>query len=132
MADAMDDLPSEPHWLDVDGRRYRATDPAIPSGFREEIFAELLRARRAIQILKPTRDHALIGHNRRQAYAAKVALGERGEPWWDEPTIEGRRARVEAAVLTWQGIAPQRIDLPVRCGSCRRWRGLEGAPPGRP
>ncbi|WP_258934324.1 DUF3253 domain-containing protein [Nesterenkonia pannonica] len=28
---------------------------------------------------------------------AKVALGERGDPWW-EPTEEGRRERIAAAV----------------------------------
>jgi len=29
---------------------------------------------------------------------AKVALGERGEPWWDEPSEAGRRARMAAAM----------------------------------
>jgi len=29
---------------------------------------------------------------------AKVALGERGEPWWDEPTEQGRRERLAATM----------------------------------
>lgn len=29
---------------------------------------------------------------------AKVALGERGEPWWEEPTDGGRRARLAATI----------------------------------
>ena len=28
---------------------------------------------------------------------AKLALGERGEPWWDEPTVDGLAARRDAA-----------------------------------
>ena len=29
---------------------------------------------------------------------AKVALGERGEPWWEEPSEAGRRERLAAAM----------------------------------
>jgi hypothetical protein len=69
----------------VDGRRWRATDPAIPEALRAELVAELMAARR-IQARVRVQD-------------AKVALGERGEPWW-EPTEAGQRDRLAAAVRT--------------------------------
>lgn len=72
-------------YIVVDGRRWRASDPTIPDGFRAELVAELMAARR-IQARGRTQD-------------AKVALGERGEPWW-EPTESGRRTRMAAVVRT--------------------------------
>jgi hypothetical protein len=82
----------EPRYLVVDGRRWRATDPGIPERLRSELVAELMSARRAV------------GHGsdvpaaRRRVQDAKVALGERGEPWWEGPTAEGRAERLAAAV----------------------------------
>lgn len=69
----------------VDGRRWRASDPSIPETLRTELVAELMAARR-IQARGRTQD-------------AKVALGERGEAWW-EPTEEGRRTRLAAVIRT--------------------------------
>jgi hypothetical protein len=83
--------PAEPErtpdgrYIVVDGRRWRATDPGIPEALRAELVAELMAARR-IQARARVQD-------------AKVALGERGEPWW-EPTEAGRRDRLAAAART--------------------------------
>lgn len=41
-------------------------------------------------------DHVVLA--RQRVHAAKVALGERGTPWWDEPDDESLRARAEAAI----------------------------------
>jgi len=76
----------------VDGRRWRASDPSIPEALRAELVAELMAARRAV------RDDPATARPRVQD--AKVALGERGEPWWEEPTEAGRRDRVAAALRT--------------------------------
>ena len=67
----------------VDGRRWRATDPSIPEPLRQELVNELMSARRT--------------QDRPRTQDAKVALGERGEPWW-EPTDEGRRARLASTI----------------------------------
>ena len=45
----------------------------------------------------------LLADARAQVHAAKVALGERGEPWWEASTEAGRRERVEAAILALAG-----------------------------
>ncbi|OFK06736.1 DUF3253 domain-containing protein [Kocuria rhizophila] len=74
----------------VKGRKWRATDTGIPETFRKELVAELMSARRAVK----SRDE----HARDRVQDAKVALGERGEPWWEEPTEDGLRAR-EAATI---------------------------------
>ena len=76
----------------VGGRRWRASDPSIPEPLRAELVDELRAARRAV---RTDGDAA-----RPRVQDAKVALGERGEPWWDEPTDAGRRTRLAAALRT--------------------------------
>lgn len=73
----------------VEGRRWRASDPSIPEPLRAELVTELMRARREVR----TRGDDV----RPCVQDAKVALGERGEPWW-EPSDDGRRERLAAAV----------------------------------
>lgn len=79
-------------YIVVDGRRWRATDPAIPEPLRKQLVAELMSARRAV---KTDPESA-----RPRVQDAKVALGERGEAWWDEPTDTGRRDRILATTRT--------------------------------
>ena len=88
------------HWITVDGRRWRATDPSIPSSFRAELVDELMAARRAVAAGRRAGDDVAERAARDSVHLAKVALGERGEPWWDEPSDAGRDARLRAAVLT--------------------------------
>lgn len=82
----------------VDGRRWRATDPAIPDAFRNELVHELMDARRAVGTATRSGDDA--GPARRRVGDAKVALGERGEPWWEAPTTHGRHHRIAATIRT--------------------------------
>ena len=81
----------------MDGRRWRATDPSIPTALRRELVDELMAQRRAIGAAQ--RSGADLTELRRGVDLAKVALGERGEPWW-EPTADGQRERVAAAIVT--------------------------------
>lgn len=79
------------HHIVVDGRTWRAQDPHIPEALGAELVKGLMAARRLVTT-DPTRA-------RPRAQDAKVALGERGEPWW-EPTPEGTRTRLAAAMRT--------------------------------
>ena len=88
------------HWVTVDGRRWRATDPAIPPAFRTELVDELMAARRAVAAACRTGDEEAERAARDRVHLAKVALGERGEPWWEESSPQGRDERLRAAVLT--------------------------------
>jgi len=86
------------HWIVVDGRRWRATDPDIEPRFRVELVDELMSARRAVGAARRSTDDAAERAARARVQCAKVALGERGEPWW-EPTEQGRRDRIAAVTL---------------------------------
>lgn len=74
----------------VDGRRWRATDPTLSEDRRQELVDELMDARRGVAAARRTEDPAGEREARGRVHTAKVALGERGEPWWE---------RIEAAVL---------------------------------
>lgn len=94
MAGQRDDVErtDDGRYVVVDGRRWRASDPGIPERLRAELVAELMVARRAV------RDEGDAARHR--VHDAKVALGERGEPWWEAPTDEGRRKRMTATYRT--------------------------------
>ena len=70
----------------VDGRRWRRTDPSIPEPLRAELVKALMAARR-VQDRPRTQD-------------AKVALGERGRPWWEPRDASADRTRLAAAMRT--------------------------------
>jgi hypothetical protein len=81
------------HYVVIDGRRWRATDPAIPEERRAELTRILMAWRREVRRTKGTAGERPA---RAGVQSAKVALGERGTPPWWEQTDDQRRAR-------WQG-----------------------------
>ena len=93
-------MPDEPEttpdgrYVVIGGRRWRATDPEIPETRRHELQRVLMAWRRAVRTTKGTAGEAA---SRAGVQAAKVALGERGTPWWEQDDAE-RRARWEAEV----------------------------------
>jgi len=78
-------------YIVVDGRRWRATDPDIPADRNADLRSILMAWRREVR----RTDGAAAA--RAGVQAAKVALGERGTPWWEQSGDE-RRARWEADV----------------------------------
>jgi hypothetical protein len=78
------------HYFEVDGRKWRATDPGIPEKLRQELVNELMAARRLVKT-DP-------GRARPRVNDAKVALGERGYKWWEQPTPTQLATRIEATV----------------------------------
>jgi hypothetical protein len=78
----------------IDGRRWRATDPAIPEERRGELTRILMAWRREVRRVKGTEEERAA---RAGVQAAKAALGERGTPWWEQ-THDERRARWTAEV----------------------------------
>lgn len=79
------------HHVVINGRKWRATDPLIPDDRRSELQSILMAWRRDVKRTKGAPD------SRAGVQAAKVALGERGTPWWEQSDDE-RRARWEADV----------------------------------
>ena len=80
------------HFVVIKGRRWRATDPAIPPEVAAQLRKVLMAARRDVgAALRAGEDPAPA---RARVHAAKVALGERGTPWWEQ-TQDERRSRWE-------------------------------------
>ena len=88
------ELTPDGRYVVIDGRRWRATDPAIPEDRRAELTEALMAWRREVRRAKGTPDERAA---RDGVQAAKVALGERGTPWWEQSDDE-RRARWSAEV----------------------------------
>ena len=87
------------HHVVIDGRKWRATDPAVPDRFRAELVDELMSARRAVGAARRREAADAEADARRRVHDAKVALGERGHPWWEPTTAVERAPRIRAAVL---------------------------------
>ena len=85
------------HYFVINGRRWRATDPAIPEARRAELTKILMAWRREVRRTKGTDEERAA---RAGVQAAKVALGERGTPPWWEQTDEQRHVRWQTPVLS--------------------------------
>lgn len=92
----VDPVDDDDRYLVIDGRRWRRQDPAIPSALAGELVAELMAARRAVRSARG--DERATASARARVQAAKVALGERGAPWWEEPSDAAVAERATAAV----------------------------------
>ena len=89
------DLTDDGHYVVINGRRWRATDPAIPDERRAELTRILMAWRREVRRVKGTAGESAAHAG---VQSAKVALGERGSPPWWEQTDEERRKRWQTRV----------------------------------
>lgn len=96
----MVDRTDDGRWILVDGRRWRASDPAIPDTFRQELVDELMAARRAVDVATRAKDSDAVAAARHRVDDAKRALGERGRAWWEERTAASIDERLRATILT--------------------------------
>ncbi len=108
-------MPNEDaHYFVVDGRRWRKTDPHIPENLRAELVKELMAARRV--------------QDRPRVQDAKVALGERGEKWWQKTSEEGNRKRLRAAIRALLRARPAASSIcpsdAARIAGGLHWRAL--------
>lgn len=85
------------HHFVIGGRRWRATDPAIPPDVAAALRKQLMAARRDVGTALRADDADAERLARTRVHRAKVALGERGTPWWEQ-TDEERRARWAAGL----------------------------------
>jgi hypothetical protein len=93
MSDDVERTPDGRYVL-IGGRRWRATDPEVPDDRRRELQRILMAWRREVRRARGTDDEP---RARAGVHAAKVALGERGDPWWEQD-LDARRRRWEADV----------------------------------
>lgn len=81
------DSPSYPQTPDgryfvVRGRLWRKSNPALDEATRKKLVKDLMWARRTVRDAKG--DPKAIDTARTLVDQAKVGLGERGDPWWDD------------------------------------------------
>ncbi len=85
------------HWLIIDGRRWRRTDPSLPSDVVDALKSHLGRGRSAVRTAKRHGDEEGEAAARRRVNLAKHGLGERGPRWWE--TDEAVRLRLAREAL---------------------------------
>ncbi len=112
-------------YITVDGRRWRGSDPHIPSNLRQELVNELMAARRAVRDAVGPED---VRAARRRVNDAKVALGERGRGWWLPPDPLATSRRIDAAARAllrsrWPGRSACPSDI-ARVAGGATWRTL--------
>jgi hypothetical protein len=71
------------HYVVIDGRRWRATNPDLPPEVRQQLVRELMAARRAVGAALRAKDADAEKAARARVNAAKISLGERGAKWWE-------------------------------------------------
>ena len=89
-------------WLVVDGRRWRRTDPAIPSDALARLKSHLGRGRSGVRAAD---SEDALAATRHRTQLAKVGLGERGRAWWEQ-TDDERRERWESALAELDALDP--------------------------
>lgn len=102
MAGEGPELTEDGRYVIIDGRRWRASDPGIPEAEAAELRRALMAARRAVGAALRAADADAERRARAGVQAAKVALGERGTPWWEQSDAERRRR--------WQDFLRDRAD----------------------
>ena len=68
----------------VRGRLWRCSNPALSPEDRQQWTAALMRARRAKGVAIRAGHLQVREAARQQVDEAKIALGERGQPWWTD------------------------------------------------
>ncbi|WP_030805420.1 hypothetical protein [Streptomyces sp. NRRL F-2799] len=76
------------HFVVINGRRWRAADPDVPEEVAARLRRHLMAGRRGV---RDAQDGEAVRVARARVQGAKVALGERGTPWWEESGEERRR-----------------------------------------
>jgi hypothetical protein len=91
--DADADVSDDEKWLVVNGRRWRRTDPSLPTDVVDALKSQLGRGRSGVRTAKAAGDEDAVARARQRVGLAKHGLGERGAYWWDEM----EQARLERA-----------------------------------
>ncbi|MET7408453.1 hypothetical protein [Streptomyces parvulus] len=104
-ADQSPERTPDGHFVVVRGRKWRATDPSIPEEPAARLRSHLMSARRAVRDALDQSDARAEAAARARVNRAKIALGERGTPWWEQ-SDRARRERWEGGLVELDERAP--------------------------
>lgn len=82
-------------YLVVEGRLWRRSNPALGEKQRALLVEALMHARRDVGRALRSGDAEAERKARARVHRAKVALGERGPPWWTDGAPDFNRHLVE-------------------------------------
>ncbi len=82
-------------YLVVRGRLWRRSNPALGPKQRALLVEALMHARRDVGLALRAGDRAAEREARARVHRAKVALGERGAPWWTDGSPDYNRHLVK-------------------------------------
>lgn len=78
----------------VRGRLWRMSNPSLDADERAELTRQLMKARRDVAAARRADDAIALKNARQRVDEAKVALGERGPPWWTDGAPDYNRRMV--------------------------------------
>lgn len=87
------------HYFLVRSRLWRCADPSLSAEKRSELQKELMTARR--NLTGRVTDTKVREEARQEVQRSKVALGERGDVWWDEGEIADRKMVWNTGYKDW-------------------------------
>ena len=87
-------------YIIVNGRKWRASDPDIPETLKTQLVAVLMSGRRDVAKALRIKDEILEKEARTRVNDAKIALGERGQAWWETYDDDELRKRIRSSILT--------------------------------
>lgn len=98
-------LTPDGRYIVVEGRLWRASDPRINADVRQRLVDELMDSRRAVRTALKAENPKALTAARSRVQAAKEALGERGDVWWDDgaPDLNRRLAENTPYAQWWRG-----------------------------
>jgi hypothetical protein len=82
-------------YIVVEGQLWRRSNPGLGEKQRALLVEALMHARRDVGLALRAHDAEAEAEARARVHRAKVALGERGPPWWTDGTPDFNRHRVE-------------------------------------
>ena len=89
-------------YIVVRGRLWRRANPALEPVERDGLVRRLMAARRAAKSALARNDPDALRSARAEVDAAKVALGERGPPWWSDAGPDlNRRLAIHTPYAAW-------------------------------
>jgi hypothetical protein len=88
-------LTPDGRYIVVEGRLWRASNPALPPAVRQAFVDALMDARRAVAAASKSQDREALRGARGRVQAAKEALGERGPVWWSDGAPDLNRRLIE-------------------------------------
>jgi len=85
----------EGRYIVVRGRLWRASTPTLTEADRAKLIQALSTARRAVKTALRDKDADRLAAARAAVHTAKLALGERGPPWWTDGAKDFNRHMIK-------------------------------------